>query len=404
MQGSATSLTLHRAIHLRKRWISASSFPIWSLFATHLAFCWIGILASGLAQPALAQEANAATNPAVRVEGLPVSSSPQLTLELEDPPALPPARQSGHAVPAKYDVERIGERGIGEGVNMYSLEREQAMGRTLAEDVQRQTRMVTDSVITEYVNRVAQNIVHHSDAKVPYTVKLVDDEEINAFALPGGYFFVNSGLLLAADNEAQLAGVMAHEIAHVAARHATKNVTRQQIFNVVSLPLIFFGGPLAYAASQVAGLALPVSMLKFSRDAEREADLLGLEYAYAAGYDPAELVRFFETIKAREGQTKQSFIAKAFSTHPMTKDRIESAQKEIETLLPPKNEYVVTTSEFEEIKSRLAKIDNRHRFGGGDSEKPTLRRRRTESPSAGGQTPDATEGENEPPTLRRQSQ
>lgn len=252
------------------------------------------------------------------------------------------------------DVNLIGRRKVGSGVNFYSLQKERALGHQLAEQVESQSRLISDPVISDYVNRLGQAIVRHSDAKVPFTIKVIDDSEINAFALPGGFFYVDSGLILAADSESELAGVMAHEIAHVAARHATRNATRAQIFNLVSIPLIFVGGPVGYAVREVAGLAVPMSFLKFSRDAEREADLLGLQYDYAAGYDPQAFVRFFEKLKAGEKQ-KQGRIAKAFNTHPMTAERIRRAQREIARILPPKEEYIDDTSEFHEIKLRLAR-------------------------------------------------
>jgi len=257
-------------------------------------------------------------------------------------------------VAAKYDVTRIGARGIGGGINFYSLEKEQVLGREMAKEMESQVRLLNDPVITEYVNRIGQQLVRHSDARVPFTIKVVDNDEINAFALPGGFFYVNTGLILAAENEAELAGVMAHEIAHVAARHATRNATKSQIWNLISLPMVFVGGPAGMIVRQVAGVAVPMTFLKFSRDAEREADLLGMEYEYAAGYDPAALVNFFEKLDAQK--KKQNFIAKAFSTHPMNHDRVKQAQKEIETILPARDEYVVTTSEFDEIKVRVAQM------------------------------------------------
>jgi len=273
---------------------------------------------------------------------------------------------------AKYDVARIGERGVGEGVNFYSLDKERALGKELAAQIETQSRLIGDPVITEYVNRIGQSIVRNSDAKVPFTIKVLDDDEVNAFALPGGYFYVDSGLIMAADNEAELAGVMAHEVAHVAARHATKSATRSQIWNMASIPLIFFGGPAGYALRQVAVLAVPMSFLKFSRDAEREADLLGLEYEYAAGYDPQSFVQFFEKLGARQKE-KQNMLAKAFATHPMNDDRIKRAQKEIGILLPGREQYVVNTSEFDEVKIRLARASGASRSwdGGG----PVLKRR-----------------------------
>lgn len=303
-----------------------------------------------------------------------------------------PEEQPAH-LGGKYDVRRIGDRGIGKGVNLYSLERERALGSQLAKEVESEARLITDPVVTEYVNRIGQTMVRNSDARVPFTIKVIDDDEVNAFALPGGYFFVNTGLILAAENEAELAGVMAHEIAHVAARHATKNATRAEIFNVASIPLIFMGGPAGFAIRQIAGIAVPMSFLKFSRDAEREADLLGLEYEYAAGYDPAEFVHFFETIKAREKE-KRNVLAKAFSTHPMTSDRIRRAQKEIETMLPPRAQYIVNTSEFDLIKARLRASENSLRINSSaGNARPTLRRR--------GPDVDAKGDGDGPPVLRR---
>ena len=277
-------------------------------------------------------------------------------------------------IPTKYDVAQIGQRGIGKGMNFYSLDKEIALGRQLAEQIEQQAHIITDPVITEYVNRVGQNIVRNSDAQVPFTIKVIDDDELNAFALPGGFFYVNTGLILAAESEAELAGVMAHEIAHVAARHATKNDTKAQLFNMASIPLIFVGGPVGYGIRQAAGLAVPMGFLKFSRNAEREADLLGLEYQYASGYDPAAFVQFFEKLQAKD-KKKHSAIAKAFSTHPMTEDRIKKSQESIAKYLPEKDQYVVTTSEFDEVRTRLARLENRRRIDGGDPSRPTLRRR-----------------------------
>ena len=207
--------------------------------------------------------------------------------------------------PAKYDVTLIGHRNIGTGVNFYSIEREIALGQDLSRQVEESSKLVTDPAITEYVNRIGQNLVRNSDSRVPFTIKVIDSGEVNAFALPGGFFYVDSGLILAADSEAELAAVMAHEIAHVAARHATKNMTKQQIWNMASIPLMFVGGPAGYAIAEVASIAVPMGFLKFSRDAEREADMLGLQYDYAAGYDPQAFVQFFEKLKARRREAQQ---------------------------------------------------------------------------------------------------
>ena len=311
---------------------------------------------------------------------------------------------------AKYDVTQIGNRPVDKGVNFYSLEKEQRLGGELAAELEQQVRVLDDAFVTEYVNRIGQNLVRNSDAKVPFTIKVVDDDEVNAFALPGGYFYVNSGLILAADNEAELAGVMAHEIAHVCARHATRNMTKGRIWNLASIPLIFVGGGAGYAIRQVVAVSVPMSFLKFSRDAEREADLLGLEYQYAAGYDPTAFVQFFEKIHAREKQEKHRLLSKMFSTHPMTEDRIKRAQEEMAAMLPAREQYMVTTSEFDEVKGRLAAgmIRMKNKTDDTNANRPTLRRRTPQSGDSGndessGTQTDAGDHGDHPPTLKRGS-
>ncbi|HVA94116.1 MAG TPA: M48 family metallopeptidase [Candidatus Dormibacteraeota bacterium] len=279
---------------------------------------------------------------------------------------------------SESDVNAIGHRGVGGGLDLYSMEREIALGKQAAQEVEKSSRLINDPVVTEYVNRVGQNLVRNSDAKVPFTIKVIDSDEINAFALPGGFFYVNSGLILRADEEAELAGVMAHEIAHVAARHGTKNATKGQIMQWASIPLILLGpgGWAGYGLYEGLNLAIPLSYLKFSRDDEREADFLGIQYMYKAGYDPNAFVSFFEKIEAEERRHPGS-IPKVFSTHPPTPERVRRAQEEIATILPARNEYIVTTSEFDLVKARLRRIENRNKLNDvkTDSDKPTLRKR-----------------------------
>jgi predicted Zn-dependent protease len=256
-----------------------------------------------------------------------------------------------HNVPFKYDIDHIAERGIGSEANIYSFETEQKLGQALAQDIDMRSKLVTDRVITEYVNRLGQRIVSHSDARVPFHIRVIESNEINAFALPGGYIYVGTALILEADNEAELAGLMAHEVAHVAARHATLRETHMQVWRHAYVPLRF-AGPI--------GMVLQTAIfLKFGRDAEREADLLGLQYQYVAGYDPQAFVQFFERVQAKENK-KQNLVSKAFDTHPMPQDRIRRVQEEISTLLPEKNEYVVDTGEFQDIKARLARLILEH--------------------------------------------
>jgi len=278
---------------------------------------------------------------------------------------------------SEKDVDAVGNRKVGSGVNLYSLEREIALGKQAAQEVERSAKMIDDPVVTEYVNRVGQNLVRNSDAKVPFTIKVIDSDEINAFALPGGFFYVNSGLILRADEEAELAGVMAHEIAHVAARHGTRQATKGQIMEWATIPLIVFGpvGWAGYGLYEGLNLAIPLGFLKFNRDAEREADYLGLQYMYKAGYDPNAFVSFFEKIEAEERRRPGS-IPKVFSTHPPTPERVQKAQQEIATILPAKEEYIVSTSEFDTIKARLGKIEHRNKLEQKkQGDKPTLRTR-----------------------------
>jgi len=297
------------------------------------------------------------------------------------------------------DISAIGNRNVGcsRGLgNWYSLDSQIALGKQFAQQVESSSKVINDPVITEYINRLGQNIVRNSDAKVPFTIKVLDTDEVNAFALPGGFFYVNSGLILAADNEAELAGVMAHEIGHVAACHAAREQTRGQLANFASIPLIMMGGGIGYAAYSLSGLAVPAAFMKFSRNFEAQADYLGVQYMYKAGYDPEEFVGFFEKLEAKEKQ-KPGFLAKAFASHPMTPDRVTKAQEEIATVLPPRSEYVEDTSEFEQVKARLAEIENRHKIQNkdGDKNRPTLRRTTQSDDPNSSQTDDGR------PTLKR---
>jgi len=304
------------------------------------------------------------------------------------------------------DPDQIGNRDVGKGVNFYSLEKEIGLGKQLASEVERQAKIINDPVIAEYVNRVGQNLVRNSDAKVPFTIKVIDSEEVNAFALPGGFFFVNSGLILKADNEAELAGVMAHEIGHVAARHGTRQATRGEIAQLGMIPLIFMGGWTGYGIYQAASVLVPIGFLQFSQRMESEADLLGLEYMYKAGYDPTAFVDFFEKIETLE-KRKPGTMSKVFSTHPPTDARIRASQKNIQEYLKAKPEYVVTTSEFNDVKGRLLAMHNKRKVDNpADANRPTLRR----APGSAGGTVGTDEDGNKPasssddedrPTLKR---
>src|SRR5271156_6482541 len=291
-----------------------------------------------------------------------------------------PGTKPGVKGGSEADVNAIGNRKVGHGPDFYSMEHEIALGKQLAQEVERSSKLIDDPVVTEYVNRVGQNLVRNSDAKVPFTIKVIDSDVVNAFALPGGFFYVNSGLILHADEESELAGVMAHEIAHVCARHGTKQATKSEIINLASIPaMIFIPYTWAgYAIYQGMNFAIPLTFLKFSRDDEREADYLGLQYMYKAGYDPNSFVTFFEKVEADE-KKQPGTIPKAFSTHPPTPDRIEAIQKEIATILPARDQYIVTTSEFDNVKARLQMIEANIKVKDTNPNKPTLRKRTSQN-------------------------
>jgi predicted Zn-dependent protease len=322
--------------------------------------------------------------------------------------------QKNEPLAENENPELIGKRNINKlQINFYSFDKEVAVGRQFAQEVDRSAKLVEDPIIVEYINKVGQNLVLHSDAKVPFTIKVIDADEINAFALPGGFFYVNKGLILAADNEAELAGPMAHEIAHVAARHGVEQASKGEIVNWGSLPLIFLGGWGGFAARNVASLAIPMGFLKFGRNAEYEADMLGVQYLWATGYDPNAMSTFFEKLQAQE-KKKPGTMARIFSTHPMVGDRIEKVNALI-ARFPERSEYTINTSEFQHVKSRLIAFTNARATGGrgggateADSKRPTLKRRQPGAPE--GSDPNATGGASgdqdskapaDRPTLRR---
>lgn len=277
---------------------------------------------------------------------------------------------------AKDDIDAIGTRNV-TGTRFgdwYSIEKEMKLGKQYSDAVEKNSELIRDPIITEYVNRLGQNLVRNSDAKVPFTIKVIASEDINAFALPGGFLYVNSGLILFAENEAELAAVMAHEIAHVAARHATRQMTRSHMFSMASVPLVFVTGGAGLILQEAMDVATPLGKTKFTRNFEAEADYLGVEYSYKAGYDPEAFVSFFERVeKLQKG--KPSLAARAFSTHPQTSGRVSKIQHEIARILPSRTAYVLSTSEFEEVRSRLDELENGpRRPTTGDVSQPTLKR------------------------------
>jgi hypothetical protein len=331
-------------------------------------------------QPATASTTPSTTPPATDTPSATDASKTPLTASKKtDSLPSPGENLNPHIKPgSEDDVNAVGTRNIGgRGMgNWYSTNWEISNGKQYSMEIEKSAHLVTDPVVVEYVNRIGQNIVKNSDCKVPFTIKVIDTDEINAMALPGGFFYVNSGLIMAADEEAELAGVMAHETAHVCAHHAAREATRLNYMQIGSIPLMIMteGTWTGYGIYEASQLAIPVTFLQFSRQFESEADYLGLQYMYRAGYDPQAYIQFFEKIDALE-KHKPGTLAKVFADHPQTPDRINRSYDEIATIMPAKPDYVVTTSEFDDVKARLARLENKRKLNDPkNGNKPTLRR------------------------------
>ena len=376
--------------------------------ARALAAAIVVLLSASLALPALAQNSSSSqtstpspVNPTDQTQ--PAASADNATSPADSAAATTPTATAPKEThdKGKNDIDDIGDRKIGStgksAGDWYSIDTDIKMGKQYAMMVEQSARMIQDPVVNEYVNRIGQNLVRNSDAKVPFTIKVIDSDDINAFALPGGFFYVNSGLILAADDEAELAGVMAHEISHVILRHATREMTRANYVRLASIPLIFVNSWGIYEAANAAmSLAMPVAFMKFSRDFEAQADYFGLQYMYKAGYDPQAFISFFEKIEAQEKQ-KPGTLSKTFASHPPTPDRILKSQEEIREILPPRPEYIVNTSEFNEVKARLAAFENGKKAIPKNPNQPTLRRTQTADSDKG----QPTNGGDDRPTLQR---
>jgi predicted Zn-dependent protease len=295
----------------------------------------------------------------------------------------------------KDDPNAIGDRDVGKCLNFYSIDKEMAMGKQLAEEVMRQVKVNEDTLLAEYVNRIGQNLVRNSDAKVPFTFRVIEDDSPNAFALPGGFIFVNTGLIKIASEEDEFAGAVAHEIAHVAARHLTCRATKGQLANILSMPLgMILGGWTGYAVRQGTGVGMQTIFSTFSRADETEADYLGVQYMYATGYDPNGAISIFEKLEALQ-HTKPGLAAKVFATHPMDAQRIDNTQKEIQRILPSKPEYIVSTSEYRDMRERLIASQNRRKSDENDN-RPHLR----VAPGTG-KSEDSGSDKDDRPTIRR---
>ena len=334
--------------------------------------------------------------------------SPRLLPQTDQKPALAQTSQDQQPSKNKHKAEKddlnaIGTRkvgGTGAG-NWYSLESEIRMGQEYSKVLETHVKVLDDPSVNEYVNRVGQNLARNSDAKVAFTFKVIESDELNAFSLPGGFLYVNSGLILAADDEAQLAGAMAHEIAHIAARHATRQMTRSNLIGLLTLPLVLVGGPAGLAVQEAVSVAKPITFSKFSRAFEIEADYLGLEYMYQAGYDPEGLISFFEKVEAVETK-KPGALSRLFASHPQTADRVKKSQAEIAGVLPVRELYVITTSDFDGVKAHLFELENRRKRLKGDGNRPVLKRRTPISAEEDTQEPSDTDTDR--PVLKRRDQ
>ncbi len=350
----------------------------------------------------------------------PVSLSAQTTADTKEQTKTQVQTTSNKPLSEKEDPSKIGTRNINGGSDKFfgwlggSREKEQQIGAQLSREVEQQAKLIEDPLVTEYINRVGQNIVLNSDAKVPFQIKVIDSDEVNAFALPGGYFYVNKGLILAADNEAELAGVMAHEIAHVAARHAMENQGKGTALQYGMLAGIIFGGGIASAVLQNAGgFGQMLAFFKFSRGSEEEADKLGVQYLYASGYDPTGMATMFEKL-ASQNKKKRSKISELFSTHPQSIER-RDLSLQLVSRFPEKQEYIISTSEFQKVKNHLLKLTNAKAAIVGDFDeeepgRPTLKRRQPDNPSDPNSTGDSSSNDststpkNEPPKLKRRGE
>jgi predicted Zn-dependent protease len=352
-------------------------------YYVRLAICATSLLFCGLRASASDTQESRVSNAAAQ------ASSSSSSTSQASPDAEEKTAKSG-----KYDMDRIGQRSIGKGANIYSLEKERALGQSMAAAIDLHTTFVTDPVVNGYVSRLGQKIARNSDAQVPFTIKVIDSLDFKTFALPGGFLYVDKGLIMEVDSEAELAGLMAHEIAHVAARHATRFATRKYAWNLISVPLSYLG-PAAIATRPIG----PLGLKKFNRNAEIEADLLGVEYQYAAGYDPQAFVEALEKLHSKEVSMRARIakalptlakmplhdqIARALANYPPTEERIEKVQAEISTLLPTRDDYIFDTSEFQEVKARLVWADRpilrRHHPGEGPTNGPVLHRRPPQEP------------------------
>jgi len=285
-----------------------------------------------------------------------------------------PAKNQDKKSDKKKDPTKIGDRNVaGRFNNFYSIDKEIALGKQLSIEVHKQAHVVDDPIVAEYINRLGQTLARNSDVAFPVSFTLIEAEDINAFTLPGGFVFLNTGMFRLSDNEAELASVLAHELGHAAARHATRQATTSDLIAASTIPLAIFGGWMGLLVRPAASIVEPMALFHFSREFETEADMLGVQYLWKSGYDPDASVDMFERVESTE-RTHPGSVSKLFRTHPLTADRIEKTQNNINQLLPSRKEYVLNTSEYEEVRARLGEILQDHKTDLKEQNHPTLRR------------------------------
>jgi predicted Zn-dependent protease len=242
------------------------------------------------------------------------------------------------------DINAIGHRRIVHDANFYSPEREKELGKALSQAVERSSKLLNDPIVAEYIERVAQNVANNSDAHIPVTVRVIDSDVVNAFTLPGGYQYINLGLLLQLHGEAELASLLARGIAHTALRSAAREATKGELMELATVPLILT--PAGWSST------IPLTELKIRRQDELDADYFGLQYLYKAGYDPKCFTDFVQRIWGTSSATAKN-VPKVLSIFPPLNERLTALQNEIANTLPPRDGAIVSTAEFDVFKERL---------------------------------------------------
>lgn len=238
-------------------------------------------------------------------------------------------------------------------VNLLSTQEEVELGRQFSQEIEAELKMYDDPIVNAYVDSLGQLLVSHSDrTDIEYHIKVVDTDEVNAFAIPGGWLYVNRGLISVAESESELTAVMGHEIGHIVGYHSARQISSQYGLSIIAQ--VALGQDPGMLRQMVTGLLAQGAMMKYSRDMEREADKFGIEENYRAGIDPGGMQEFFKKLRALEGGGGTSDLEKFFSTHPPTQERIDSSARMVASL-PGKPNLTVNTTRFQQIKNRLPK-------------------------------------------------